>query len=270
MIALSDDGTYAYVGFFDQSVVQRVLLTSMSSDLTIPVGIDPTYGPYYAGYLAVQPGQAHTIAVSKYATSPLLSDWASRGVYLFDDAVPRATSFGALGQGQRVNLLAWSTDGVTLYSDEPGLGDLFALAVSASGLTQTHDLPNSPMGVNMYVVGGLIYDEYGRVVDPLAGAVGSFFAPDTYLQSSAGFDGTLNVAPYFFYEDSSGSQPLWTVQSFNLQQRSAVAKIRLMNISGQTNSIKGSVTRVIRWGVNGLAMNAVEGLQIINGAFVTN
>lgn len=57
VLSLSDDGSYAYVGFSDQGVIDQIALSTMSLGLSIPTPVDPTYGTTYVGYLATVPGE---------------------------------------------------------------------------------------------------------------------------------------------------------------------------------------------------------------------
>ena len=62
VISASDDGSYIYIGFADRSVVQRIALPTLATDITITLGSDPTYGPYCAGFLAAEPGVPRSVA----------------------------------------------------------------------------------------------------------------------------------------------------------------------------------------------------------------
>ena len=268
-LAISDDGTYAYVGFWDQSFVQRVALATMTADIAILLGTDPTNGPLHAGYMAVQPGQPGTVAIAKFATAPGLSDFGSQQIFLYDDAAGRSTAFGATNQGRRVDELAWNANGSILYAYDDG--DLFTLTPSASGLAQAAVFSSISLGSEFQFNGGLIYGNNLSVIDPSSGAtVGSLIADTSNInQVVLALDASLNRA-YVFYDDYRNPSPLWTLETFNLQSRASLAMARIDSVSLGLNGLTGTTGRLVRWGTNGLAINANEGLVLINGSIVVN
>ena len=63
-LAVSSDGQYLYVGLDGQPAVQRVNLATRTVELTILLGSDSFFGPWYAEDIAVLPGEPQSIAVS--------------------------------------------------------------------------------------------------------------------------------------------------------------------------------------------------------------
>ena len=55
--------------FISSSSVSRRLLPGLGSDITIPLGSNPSSGPYLAMDIAVAPGSPHTLAVVKGCTN---------------------------------------------------------------------------------------------------------------------------------------------------------------------------------------------------------
>lgn len=268
VISASDDGSYVYVGFADQGVVQRVALGNLTADITISLGSDPTNGPYYAGFLAAEPGAPRSIAVANYSNPPMGSG-GSQGVTIYDDAVARPMVFGATGHGQQANSLAWGSSSSTLYAYEPFMFDLFTVAVSPSGLSQSGEIDGIPLDFQIQFNAGLIYADNGVIVDPSSGAIkGNFLTTGTFFQPVFTLDSTLNRA-YFFFEDDVSPVPLWTLASFDLTQHSQVSKTRTSGMSLTIGPINRIHNRLIRWGSDGLAINAQEGLKILSGSLVT-
>ena len=274
-LSVSDDGAYAYIAFSDQSVVKRIALSSLSLDLTIALPPDPMYGPTFAGYVLAMPGSPHSVAISSYSTfAPGLSDFDSRGSYLYDDATVRPNTFLAPDAVTRVMGLSWGADSTTLYAYDGNQQRLFTASTSLTGLS----LANTATGVanaggGMYFLNGLLYLDDGGVTNPSTGArVAQFFDKSTVTQPAVAVDATLNRA-YYFYEEQLSPVPTWTFATYDLQTRAVYAKTRVSACSSLTSLTPGGPTkaggRLVRWGSNGLAANCGDGLEIISGMFVS-
>ncbi len=104
----------------------------MSLDLSIPTPVDPTYGATYAGYLLAMPGAPHSMAVSLYTSATGLTDWDSRGTYIYDDAARRPDTFFTPDVSTRVMALAFETGSSALYAYDGNHTDLFTTTVSST------------------------------------------------------------------------------------------------------------------------------------------
>jgi hypothetical protein len=91
-LALSDDGQLLYVALRGASSVERLTVPDLAKDLSIAMGRDLSYGPYYASDLRVAPGSPRTLAVS---LSTQNSSSSAGGIVVYDDATPRPTQIGA-------------------------------------------------------------------------------------------------------------------------------------------------------------------------------
>jgi hypothetical protein len=257
-IAISDDSQFLYAGIDGASKVQRFKLPSLDMGISYPLGRSKFLGPNVALDLQVAPGAPHTTAVSlgNFGFSPE----AEGGIVIFDDSTPRpTTSPGWSGSTNLYDSLQWGSDATELYAAnyEDTQWDFYALAVSSTGVVQTHDYPNtfSKFDFEIHFDPGteLIYSDEGHVVDPLTGnPVGIFSVGDGVLVP----DSTLNRA---FFASQSGT---FTIQAFNLTKFNLVDSITIPGVSG-------SPTRIIRWGNNGLAFSTGAGpLYLIGGNFV--
>ena len=270
VLSLSDDGSYAYVGFSDQGVVERVALSTLTLDLSIPLPVDPTYGAPFAGYLLAVPGAPHSWAVSLYTTAIGLTDLDSRGTYIFDDATQRPNTFLAPDATTRVMSLAFGTDSSTLYAWDGGQSRLFTAAVNSSGLAMTAEIAGVGIGPNMYYLLGSLYGDDGSVTNAVTGAkTAEFLTPLTVTEPVIALDDSLNHA-YFFYQEQTSPMPLWTFATYNLQTQAVHEKTRVTGCSLSPGGVNGKVGRLVRFGTNGLAVNCHEGVEIIAGIFVTN
>ncbi|HUS37167.1 MAG TPA: hypothetical protein VM680_17610, partial [Verrucomicrobiae bacterium] len=64
-LAISDDGSFLYVGFQGIAEVRRFNLPDLQPSLTIPLGREGFSGPYFGNYIAVRPGHPSDIAVAR-------------------------------------------------------------------------------------------------------------------------------------------------------------------------------------------------------------
>jgi hypothetical protein len=172
-VAVSDDGAYAYVSLAN-GTIQRFTLPMLTPDITISLGSN------YPIDIKVQPGHAHTIAVSE-ASSSSAYDYGGDdelGVAIFDNGVQRPLQVQATlnpAAGAAVDYLSWSGDGTTLYGTSRQLPGLFTLPVNAQGIpsfTASGTFANSNalnFGYTPHWSGGLVYLDGGQVIDPASG-----------------------------------------------------------------------------------------------------
>jgi hypothetical protein len=268
-LSLSDDGSYAYVGFSDQGVVNRIALATMSLNLVIPTPTDPVYGATYAGEVLAVPGSPHSVVVSLYTFATGLTDFDSRGVYVYDDAVQRPNTFFTPDASTRVMTLGFGANSSTLYAYDGNLAQLSTASLTASGLTQLSEAAGVGISGNVYYLNNALYADDGSVTNPSTGAkVADFLQPLSVLQPQIALDGSLNRA-YFFYEELLDPAPLWTFATYDLQTLAVHAKTRVSGCSALQSGVSGA-GRLVRFGSNGLAVNCREGIEIIAGAFVSN
>jgi hypothetical protein len=268
VLSISDDGSYAYVGFSDQGVVERVALSTLTLDLSISLPIDPTYGAPFAGYLLAMPGAPHSWAVSLYTNATGITDNDSRGTYIFDDATQRPNTFLAPNVSTPVMALAFGPNSSTLYAYSDA--ELFTAAVSSGGLAQTNEVMGVGINPDIYYLADSLYGDDGSVTNASTGAKTAEFLPAlTVLEPVIALDDSLNRA-YFYYQEQTDPAPLWTFATYNLQTQVVGKKTRVNGCTLFPGGVKGKVGRLIRVGTNGLAVNCHEGIEIISGVFVTN
>lgn len=172
VVAASDDGTRAYVGFSGAAVIAEVALDTFTVTRRFALGNDTTSGSYYAEDIEVQPGHPHVIAVSRrnVGLSP-----RHEGVAVYDDGVQRATT---TPDHTGANRIAFSDKPGVLYgynNETTGYG-LYTMAVEATGVqrTATQQLFTG-FSLEIEWAGGMLTASNGRVVDPVAGSIeGSF------------------------------------------------------------------------------------------------
>jgi hypothetical protein len=253
-LAISDDDQYLYAGIDGAASVERFTLPSLSLDLTIPLGQNATYGPYYALDLQVAPGSPHTTAVTLGSSNATES--AQGGVVIFDDAVARATTVpGYSASGHSFDSLQWGADATALYASntETSGFDFYTMSVNSSGVTFNNDYPlsfgNYGARIHFDRGNGLIYSDTGQTINPLTGNPLQQFFTDGAMAP----DSSINRA---FYVDLDGD-----VMAYNQATFSELSSFTLPPIEFPL--------RMIRWGTNGIAFNTLDGsVYLIGGSFV--
>lgn len=259
-LALSDDGQFLYVSTDGTNSVRRFTLPAFQPDINFGLGVDPTWGPYYALDLQVAPGTPHTTAISLGVT-PIISPLAQGGLVIFDDAAPRPTKIP--GFGHTTNLfdsLQWGADATSLFAanmEDTG-NDFYVVSVSPGGATLTHDysgLGNFETRIHYDRMTKLVYYDGGNVVDP---SNGTNLTPFPNSGSAMVPDSNLNRA---FFVAVAG--PTTVVTSFDLTTRAQIDSITIPGLSGFF------AVHLVRWGQNGLAFETDNNqLVLVGGSFV--
>jgi hypothetical protein len=274
-LALSDDGSCAYVSFSDTSLIQRVVLASFTSDLSINLGSTAGGDAIYAGNLAVVPGSPHSIVAATFANGATLNTDNSEGIYVFDDGTERGTPFGSTAVGPVLNYVAFGSSASTLYAIEPDFQNFFTLNLSASGLSQQSEISLAPtnFGYGLQYDNGLLYDYTTRSLNPSTGTIVGQLLPnmeqDGVLYTWFTADSSLNRGYAFYNNDNAPQGFQLTLQSFNLTTGQPIALTHAINTQSQYGGGTQAAQKIVRWGTNGLALGAPAGIQIISGNFVT-
>jgi hypothetical protein len=210
------------------------------------------------------------MAVSLYTNAPALTDFDSRGTYIFDDATQRPNTFLAPNASTRVMPLAFGSDSSTLYALDSNQLRLFTASTSASGLALASAVAEVGIQADLYYLSGSLYGDGGSVINPSTGAaVAQFLTPLSVSEPVIALDNPLNRA-FFFYEELTSPSPLWTFATYNLQTQAVREKTRINGCTFFPGGVNGKLGRLVRFGSNGLAVNCHEGIEMIAGIFVTN
>ncbi len=262
-LAIADDSSLLYVGLDGSASVARFTLPGISSDITIPLGGND-FGAYFALDLQVAPGAPDTTAISLGNMS--VSPEAEGGIVIYDNSTPRTN--GALGWDGGDDLydsLQWGADDTVLYAanTEDTAFDFYSLAINSMGVASESDFQSTFASFNDKIhfdaTNGLIYANYGLVIDPSTASPVGTFSPSSFPAVMVP-DSTLNEA--FFIEDDG------TLESFNLNEFSRIASITIPDFPGIVDYTAASV-RILRWGTNGLAILPYQGpIYLIGGNFV--
>lgn len=165
-IAVSADGTRAYVGLTASPTVAEVDLVTFTLVRQFSLGSDSS-GPRFAEDIAVQPGRADVIAVSmrNKCCSP-----RHEGVAIFEDGVARPVQTPGHTGADRI---AWGDVPGVLYgynNETTGFG-FYSMIVTSTGVTAPAPIKLiSGFGVDIEYSGGRVHATNGQVVD-VAGPV---------------------------------------------------------------------------------------------------
>jgi hypothetical protein len=242
-LSLSDDNQVLYLGYngintspMGPGAIRRMDIATQTLGPNISLGLDPNFGgPMWAYDIAVAPGNQNLIAVARYASgSP-----PQQGVAIFDNGVqlPKTTP----GHTQGSVSVAFGASASTLY----GSG-LKTIAVDATGATVTNTTPFA-FGPAIDFKNGLLYSGEGQVYNPSTNTLLGKF--NTLVNGRAmAIDTALNRAFFATGNDQGFSNPNITITAYDLTTFAPVGKITLPFV--------GVPTRLVRWGVNGLAVRA--------------
>ncbi|HTB93350.1 MAG TPA: hypothetical protein VK728_11000, partial [Candidatus Sulfotelmatobacter sp.] len=161
-LALSQDGTYLYVGTDGINSVQRINLASKTVEATVNLG----GSSLVAGDIQVMPGAPKTVAVvRKFA----LGSPSAQDVAIFDDTTMRPNT--SASSGQTIDVIAFSDSGSSLYGLDNEISDFafVRMTVDANGLSvqdTNWSLLGWGYGAKMAYNSGLIYSTFGSVLNP--------------------------------------------------------------------------------------------------------
>lgn len=141
--------------------------------------------------------------------------------------------------------------------------DFYTLAINSMGVASESDFSSTFASFNDKIhfdaTNGLIYANYGLVIDPSTASPVGTFSPSSFPAVMVP-DSALDKA--FFIEGDG------TLESFKLDQFSQIASITIPDFPGIVDYPAASV-RILRWGTNGLAILPYQGpVYLIGGNFV--
>ena len=275
-LAISDDSQFLYTAIGGGSTIQRLVLPGLAPDIQWSLGTDPYLGgANIAGDMKVQPGNAHTLAVS-------FGDPIPAKIAIFDDGVARA----GVANGQ--SSLQWKSDGTELYSSlgsyldnqstEAGTDTgVYTFSVDAAGVTSLdtfgHAFRSYGFRLHSDPVSGNLYSDWGEVVNPGNGVpVGNyrFARPDSLDMTGplAILDPTLHRFFILLEVSEPDGSDAYQIQAYDPQDYHLLSTIVVPNATGFLQNF-------IRWGQSGLAFISDLGgttapgmLYILDGAFV--
>jgi hypothetical protein len=238
-LELTDDDQYLYVGLYGEDKIVRVALGTFSKDIEIVLNrISSGYTSYAEDILAI-PGAPHTIAVTTFfpgGVSP-----RDAGTLIFDDTARRPTViYGS-------NRIARGTTALRIYgrNNETSQYGFLSILVLADGLHLETSRDGVATGLNMESSGGLLYTDFGAVIDPSVmqrlgtiPQVGADVCPDA-----------ANARVHFLL----GS----TITTYQYRTFSEIGTVDDPSIGGHL--------KLIRWGSDGLALGGGPSIMLLRG-----
>ena len=273
-VAVSDDGQYVYAASTANSSIYRLLLPTLTSDITIDLGTastDEGVEANIAAGMAVAPGAPHTLAVAlAHSSGPN----RSQGVAIFDDGAARAKALAPLGNNTRADSIAWGANAGTLYvsreSDQlPEDWEIDSLSVDPTGVTPASsvNLTGTPDASGSIVyASGKLYESTGFVRDATSLSV---------LEQIALPQSTLSPNPYGIV---CLTPDIGNYRLFVLSSDGQSSRLLLLIYALPALTLQGAIdlgydsfdvnvqTHLILWGSQGIAFNR-NGLQILSGSF---
>ncbi len=238
MMALSDDGQFAYVASIHPQVVYRVRLADMQ--LEGEVTLEPMRT---ARMIAVAPGAPGTIAVLQTMAA------ANNSIAIYDGPVKRSQ------EALAGTSMAWNATGTELYAAGTNGSQLSRWAVTPAGLELIEDIA-APGGTGnarqMFMESGLLYFSSGTLFDPVAGTFNNWF---DYC-----CDHLVARDPLQGRVFTTGTD----VRSYSIGTGKEIATAWIPGLTGGQY-----FPPPLRWGSDGLAIVDYSGdLVLINGSFV--
>jgi hypothetical protein len=252
-LEMSADGQYLYVVLNTGGNVQRMNLSTMTVEATIPMGTtNGGSSQLFPRELHVSPDSPLTFAVVRSVGG------TPYDLAVFDDATMRTQTVGG-ATPDKVSTFRWETGSRIFAVDNTTNGTAFQIAADANGLSVTSQQVNvAPLAGRAFLEDGQMVMQTGLVFDPLTYApAGSFALGPTNSFASTTLDADIGRA--FFYVDGS-------IKSFDLSSHAPIASQVLFPTDQSSSG-----AQMIRWGSDGLALvnnHAGVGLLIINGPFV--
>jgi hypothetical protein len=224
----------------------RYTLPGLSAPVTFP-GMDSN------AVIVPAPGAPATFAFSGFF-----------GAGIIDDTTARPNQTATLSSFASV---FWGADATSLYGVTYAVGGLRLIGVDANGLVMPGTTVSTARFDNLgrLVFGrasGRIFSDEGATFDANGGSerdFGVMTLPTSLNDCALALDEGLGKAFFACPETPYGL----TVRSYDLQTMQMIGRIVI-----PTNNFNVQTGRVVRWGNNGLAVGAGNGLYLYSGPFV--
>jgi hypothetical protein len=281
LLSISSDGSYLWAGMDGNNSVRRFLLPGLTADISLPVPLDWAGNPQEAVALESAPVSPHALAMiaGHWGWSP-----TGDGVYVYDDAVQRATHVpGFAGGGPMIDWMQWGINDSVIYGNQYttiDAGGIATMPVTSGGVSLASyggGLQIEPTITQFDSSNGLLYS-YGGAYDPTKPTLdGIFDLPETGGEACTS-DSALNryycVTTYSVGGTDVTAFELWV---FNLTNYALVDRIYFGTTSegGSSSAVSGSPAYLVRWGNAGLALTTATepyygngGIFLIDGSAV--
>jgi trimeric autotransporter adhesin len=261
-LAVTDDGKFLWVALDGAAAVRRVDLTT--GTVGLPFGFAGNGGIYQSPptvtAMIALPGSDNSVVVSTNGEY-------GQAIGIYDNGVFRGTPSTTYNFYSAYSALQADGSRSEIYA---AAGSTYAVyTYSASGLTQKTTASNgtytnySP--ADLQITGSRAYTDVGKVYDSESGALlGTFYQSGTTVAEGATTaDTTLGKA--FVLDSATQYGSINQIQIFNLSDFNPTSSAVMPITVAQTSS---SLSTMVRWGTNGLAFRASDGIYSIHSNLV--
>ena len=262
-LALSSDGTILWVGLDGGSGVRQVNLTTNTAGLSFSLGSSTSLAntnPPTAYALAALPGAPNSVVVA----APSASYYYGTAIVIYDNGVIRGTP---ASYSNYTSANALQIDGTKNEVYVAGSGGYSVYSYNASGVTLKTSVTTgnyaSYYSDDLQLAAGRIYTDFGTVDDVESGSLlGTFYTSGTIPATGPVYaDTTLNRA---FILDSpvQYSYSYTQIQTFNTTDfnPSSTSVIPVNGVSTNSSGVGSYPSHLTRWGTNGVAFRASNGI----------
>ena len=264
-LALTSDGRYLWVGLDGASGVRKIDLTTNQAGLQFALTVtNNIYGPLTVLNLIALPGATDSVVVLQGT-----SGYYATALGIYDSGALR----GSLTTQNFYSQYALQVDASRSEIYVGGSG-LYTYTYNSAGLAAkvTNTNSNITLASNsfdeMQLVGGKLYDDYGKVYDAEAGTLlGTMYQTGTTVAQGPSFLDTM-LNKVFILDNSSGNccySSYNQIQIFNPDDFSATGVTIPISVpysiyNSTTGTTYLSANRLLRWGNNGLALHTNAGI----------
>ncbi|BCM93925.1 hypothetical protein IAD21_05820 [Abditibacteriota bacterium] len=246
-MVLSSDGHYIDTVVTGGFQIRRFDTTTQTVGIDWALGND--YSALYAEDIAALPGSPGSVLISRANTglSPRHKD-----IVIFDNGVLRVTPNRAAG----ANFIEVNESGTRLYGyfAEISSFDFVRWDINSTGFPNGSSIHPIIGNLNFKYAGGRAYASNGMIFDPESGAItGSFSSLSLGMTLPDAASGKL------FTASQSGTNV--TIQVKNLNTLAPLGSIVVPNVTG-------TPSRLLRWGINGLAFRNATQVFLVRNSLV--
>lgn len=243
-IALSDNGQTVYVSLDGAYAIRRYDASTHTPGAQFSIGrgqsVNASDAPYRASAIAVAPGNADVLAVSR--DMPGISP-PGAGVAIYNNGV-RLPMTGNSHSGAS-NYLAYSSSATTLYGGGYDEG-LRTMTITANGVTEDTSNPTPFEVKNLKFENNLIFTSTGRVINPVTRTLLGTFPGN--INTNAFVPDTATGRVLYAVKESSGTNIM--IKAFDINTFAQIgSSLAIPNTLGDVQP-----TTLVRYGSNGLAM----------------
>jgi hypothetical protein len=143
VIALSDDGKYAYTGFANAPAFRRFDIATQTAGMQVNLGFSERYGPIYVQDIKVLPKKSSSIAVARKVLNLSTS---FQGIAIYDDSIMRPNTLAFLEGANKIQFL---NDSILYgYVNEDTRFELTKYLISSTGIEAQNSVRDMPQYAN--------------------------------------------------------------------------------------------------------------------------